>query len=212
MDYDQMTNSARLASPPRRVRVSIPWREDRLGRSNSLVSCIYGGMVSGRTAGAYARNQSKTAAAVPSSVFEREQKRQEAMNQELLSGKGGENPFHIWKEMGELMTEHATVVRYNKGLSKADEELVKLIDRSRRLNLSDRSSWANQTLAFCRELTNMLQLARTIVQGQEAHQQRESRGALQAGLPGSRRRELDEDHQGCLRRIERRARVELRTG
>lgn len=74
-----------------------------------------------------------------------------------------------------MMTEHATVVRHNKGLKMCDEKLVGLIERSRRLNLSDRSSWANQTLAFCRELTNMLQLARVIVQGAEARN--ESRGA-----------------------------------
>jgi succinate dehydrogenase / fumarate reductase flavoprotein subunit len=73
------------------------------------------------------------------------------------------------------MTKHATVVRYNKGLQQADQELVGLIERSRRMNLSDRSAWANQTLAFCRELTNMLQLARVIVKGAEARN--ESRGA-----------------------------------
>jgi succinate dehydrogenase / fumarate reductase flavoprotein subunit len=60
-------------------------------------------------------------------------------------------------------------------LHKADEMLVTLLDRAKRLNLSDRSQWANQTLAFCRELSNMLHVARVIVQGAEARN--ESRGS-----------------------------------
>jgi succinate dehydrogenase / fumarate reductase flavoprotein subunit len=172
VDYDQMTNKPGLFAAG---ECEYQYHgANRLG-ANSLVSCIYGGFVAGRTAGAFAQNQEKSAAAVPSTVFEREQKRQEESNQALLQGKGGENPFHIWKEMGDLMTEHATVVRHNKGLHKADEMLVTLLDRAKRLNLSDRSQWANQTLAFCRELSNMLHVARVIVQGAEARN--ESRGS-----------------------------------
>jgi len=172
VDYDQMTNKPGLFAAG---ECEYQYHgANRLG-ANSLVSCIYGGFVAGRTAGAFAQNQEKSSAAVPSTVFEREQKRQEESNQALLQGKGGENPFHIWKEMGDLMTEHATVVRHNKGLHKADEMLVTLLDRAKRLNLSDRSQWANQTLAFCRELSNMLHVARVIVQGAEARN--ESRGS-----------------------------------
>jgi succinate dehydrogenase / fumarate reductase, flavoprotein subunit len=172
VDYDQMTNLPGLFAAG---ECEYQYHgANRLG-ANSLVSCIFGGMVAGKAVVQYSKNQGKSTGAVPSTVFEREQKRQQELNDALLKGQGGENPFHIWKEMGELMTEHATVVRYNKGLRKADEQLVTLIERSRRMNLSDRSAWANQTLAFCRELTNMLQLARVIVKGAEARN--ESRGA-----------------------------------
>jgi succinate dehydrogenase / fumarate reductase flavoprotein subunit len=172
VDYDQMTNLPGLFAAG---ECEFQYHgANRLG-ANSLVSCIYGGMVSGKAAGTYARNRVKSGTAVSSAVFDQELKRQEEMNQSLLQGQGGENPFHIWKEMGDLMTEHATVVRYNQGLRQADEHLVGLIERSGRINLSDRSQWANQTLAFCRELINMLQLARVIVQGAEARN--ESRGA-----------------------------------
>ncbi len=172
IDYDQMTNLPGLFAAG---EAEYQYHgANRLG-ANSLVSCIYGGMVAGRTAAAYSKNNAKSAEAVSSTVFEQELKRQQELNDALLKGQGGENPFHIWKEMGELMTEHCTVVRNNKGLRKADEQLVTLLERSRRMNLSDRSSWANQTLAFCRELTNMLQLARVIARGAEARN--ESRGA-----------------------------------
>ncbi len=47
--------------------------------------------------------------------------------------------------------------------------------RYRKVNLSDRTRWSNQTLNFARELENMLLLARVITLG--ALQRNESRGA-----------------------------------
>jgi succinate dehydrogenase / fumarate reductase flavoprotein subunit len=73
------------------------------------------------------------------------------------------------------MTKHATVIRYNKGLKQADEKIVELLDRYKNVNLSDRSQWANTSFAFARQLKNMLELARVIVQG--ALLRDESRGA-----------------------------------
>ena len=37
------------------------------------------------------------------------------------------------------MTEHATVIRYNKGLKQADEKIVELLDRFQNINLSDKT-------------------------------------------------------------------------
>ncbi len=73
------------------------------------------------------------------------------------------------------MTKHATIVRYNAGLDEADAKIVELLERYRNINLSDKSQWANTSFAFTRQLYNMLQLARVIVQG--AAQRDESRGA-----------------------------------
>jgi succinate dehydrogenase / fumarate reductase flavoprotein subunit len=73
------------------------------------------------------------------------------------------------------MTEHATVIRYNKGLKQADEKVVELLERYKNVNLSDKSQWANTSFAFARQLKNMLELSRAIVQG--AILRDESRGA-----------------------------------
>jgi succinate dehydrogenase / fumarate reductase flavoprotein subunit len=73
------------------------------------------------------------------------------------------------------MTEHATVIRYNKGLKLADDKIVELLDRFKKVNLSDRSQWANTSFAFARQLNNMLELSRTITLG--ALLRDESRGA-----------------------------------
>jgi succinate dehydrogenase / fumarate reductase flavoprotein subunit len=147
---------------------------NRLG-ANSLVSCIWGGFVAGPQAMLYARNSAKSSDGVSSTVFDSEKARQDAFNLRLITGNGGENPFRIWRELGELMTKNCTVIRYNKDLQSTDAKLLELLERFNRINLSDKSQWANTSFAFTRQLYNMLQLSRVIAQG--AALRNESRGA-----------------------------------
>ena len=144
---------------------------NRLG-ANSLLSCIYGGFVAGPQAIAYAK-------ALPPAEGDgghaAELARQRGLNDVLLKSSGTENPFKIWRELGDTMTKHATIIRYNAGLDEADAKIVELLDRYRNINLSDKSQWANTSFAFTRQLFNMLQLGRVIVQG--ARLRDESRGA-----------------------------------
>ena len=144
---------------------------NRLG-ANSLVSCIFGGFTAGPNAFRYAKNQ---AIAPNSGHFDSELKRQEEINAGLMKSEGTENPFRLWRELGELMTRDCTVIRYNKNLQQTDAGLVELLERFQRINLSDRSMWANTSFAFTRQLYNMLQLSRVIAQG--ARLRDESRGA-----------------------------------
>jgi succinate dehydrogenase / fumarate reductase flavoprotein subunit len=144
---------------------------NRLG-ANSLVSCIFGGFRSGPNALNYARN---LPAQEGDGGHAAELARQAEINGALLKNEGTENPFKLWRELGESMTKHATVTRYNKGLKQADEKIVELLDRYKNVNLSDKSQWANTSFAFARQLKNMLELSRTVVQG--ALLRDESRGA-----------------------------------
>jgi succinate dehydrogenase / fumarate reductase flavoprotein subunit len=144
---------------------------NRLG-ANSLVSCIWGGFVAGPAAVQYSRSR---ATAASNGAFDAERKRQEEANALLINNQGNENPFKIWRELGDTMTRNCTVIRYNKNLQETDAKLVELLERFRRVNLSDKTQWANSTFAFTRQLYNMLQLARVIAQG--AKQRDESRGA-----------------------------------
>jgi succinate dehydrogenase / fumarate reductase flavoprotein subunit len=147
---------------------------NRLG-ANSLVSCIWGGFVAGPQAMLYARNAATSTDGVSSTVFEAERRRQEDANAALINNQGTENPFRLWRELGELMTRNCTVIRYNKPLQETDAKLVELLERFNHVNLSDKSSWANTSFAFTRQLYNMLQLSRVIAQG--AAMRNESRGA-----------------------------------
>ena len=148
---------------------------NRLG-ANSLVSCIYGGMLAGPAAVRYARGLESGCENVPGAIFERERVRQQDITDALLNQhKGTENPITIWREMGDIMTENVTVIRYNANLQKTLVKLYELSERFTRINLQDRTQWANQTLNFVRELGNMLILARVITMGALARD--ETRGA-----------------------------------
>jgi succinate dehydrogenase / fumarate reductase flavoprotein subunit len=144
---------------------------NRLG-ATSLLSCIYGGFVAGPEAMKYAKS---LPAAEGDGGHAAELQRQKEKNAALLSNPGTENPFKIWRELGDTMTKHATIVRYNAGLDECDAKLVELLTRYKNVNLSDKSAWANTSFAFTRQLYNMLELARVIVQG--ARLRDESRGA-----------------------------------
>ena len=169
VDFDQMTNVPGIFAAG---ECEYQYHgANRLG-ANSLVSCIHGGFIAGPNALRYAKNLS---AAEGDGGAAAEVQRQSEINRKLISNEGGENPFRLWRELGATMTEHATVIRHNKGLKQADEKVVELLERYKRVNLSDKSQWANTSFAFARQLYNMLELARTITLGGILRD--ESRGA-----------------------------------
>ena len=88
---------------------------------------------------------------------------------------GAENPYQLAKELGEVMTEHCTVVRYNAGLTKALEKVRELKDRWSRCNVLDTGNMANRSLSFTNQLWNMFELGEVIAKS--ALLRDESRGA-----------------------------------
>ena len=169
VDFDQQTNIPGIFAAGE-ADYSIHGA-NRLG-ANSLLSCIYAGLLAGPNAVSYAKALKPQ---VGDGGHAAELGRQVAKNRQVLATTGSENPFKIWRELGETMTKHATIVRYNPGLAEADAKIVELQARHKKINLSDKSQWANTSFAFTRQLENMLELARVIVQG--AAQRDESRGA-----------------------------------
>ncbi len=169
VDFDQMTNVPGIFAAG---ECEYQYHgANRLG-ANSLVSCIHGGFIAGPNALRFAKN---LCAAEGDGGAAAEVARQNEINKKLIANEGSENPFRLWRELGVTMTEHATVIRYNKGLKQADEKILELLERYKRVNLSDKSQWANTSFAFARQLYNMLELSRTITLG--AIQRDESRGA-----------------------------------
>jgi succinate dehydrogenase / fumarate reductase, flavoprotein subunit len=148
---------------------------NRLG-ANSLVSCIYGGGIAGPAAVRYARSLEQGCESSAPAVYERERVRQQDISDALLNQHTGtENPLTIWRELGDIMTENVTVIRYNAALQKTLVRIDELSERFTRINLQDRTQWANQTLNFVRELGNMIILAKVITLGALARN--ETRGA-----------------------------------
>lgn len=148
---------------------------NRLG-ANALLSCIYSGMVAGPAAVKYGMGLSKAAADVKSDCFDREKRRQDEVFSGIYRMDGPENPYRMAQELGELMTNNVTVVRYNDRLRETDLKLQELQERWNSLGVLD-TSWgkANQAAQFVRQLRHMLDLARVITVG--ALLRDESRGA-----------------------------------
>jgi succinate dehydrogenase / fumarate reductase flavoprotein subunit len=146
---------------------------NRLG-ANSLVSCVYGGFTAAPSAIEYAKNLERGSADA-NGIYEDELKRQSEINESIIKSEGGENQYKIHEELGKVMTDNVTVIRYNDRLKATDEKLLELIDRFKHISINDNNLWANQALPHARQLWNMLQLARVITLG--ALNRNESRGA-----------------------------------
>ena len=147
---------------------------NRLG-ANSLLSAIYAGTVAGPSAIKYMNKLSKHVDDMDDSIYNEALKIEQDAYQALLNKSGTENIYDLYNEMGKLMTENVTVVRYNDRLQATYDKLGELLQRYENINVNDTSTWNNQTVVFARELGGMLQMARVITKG--ALLRNESRGA-----------------------------------
>ncbi len=147
---------------------------NRLG-ANSLLSAIYGGMVAGPEAVKYMRGVKRTADELPSTLFDAAVKDEQQKWDATLKMDGTENAYMLHKELGEIMTDNVTVVRYNDKLQETDNKIQELLERYENINIVDTQQWSNQGATFTRQLKNMLYLARVITLG--ALNRNESRGA-----------------------------------
>src|SRR6266511_419713 len=134
VDFDQMTNIRGLYA----VGECDYSRQgaNRLG-ANSQLSCIYAGFTAGPNAMKYAWSMPAPPENLSAS-FENERKKQIEANNTLINNQGNENPFKLWRELGDIMSKNVTVTRYNAKLQETDIKLVELLERYRKVNLSDK--------------------------------------------------------------------------
>src|SRR5207253_2983324 len=171
VDYDQHTNISGLLAAGE-CDYSIHGA-NRLG-ANSLVSCVYGGFIAAPAAIEWAKNVQRNGSN-GSHMYELETRRQQEINDQLIKQSGTENQYKLHDEMGKIMTDNVTVIRYNDRLQQTDEKLLELTDRFDRISINDSNLWATMALPHARQLRNMLDLARVITLG--ALNRNESRGA-----------------------------------
>ncbi|SDW22903.1 succinate dehydrogenase subunit A [Marininema mesophilum] len=172
VDYNQMTNIPGLFAAG---ECEYQYHgANRLG-ANSLLSCIYGGMVAGPNALEYIRGLDKSADDLSSNIFNSQRLNEQQKYDDILKMDGDENPYKLHNELGEWMTDNVTVVRYNDRLKETDNKVQELMERYKRINVTDTGKWNNQSATFIRQLWNMLELARVITIG--AYNRNESRGA-----------------------------------
>lgn len=190
VDYEADARGSLKMGSPRNHATSIPGLyavgeveyqyhgANRLG-ANSLLSCIYGGMVCGPAVASYQRSMKKSALDLPKSIFDKAEKRAQGDYDRILTqnqdAKSPENAYRLHQELGELMLRDCTIERHNDALDRVLEKLGELDDRAKRVKCTDTSQRVNQGAQFVRHLENMLVLARVIAQG--ARNRDESRGA-----------------------------------
>ena len=146
---------------------------NRLG-ANSLLSCVYGGFVAAPSAMEYAKNVERGSSET-NGVHTAELNRQQEINDSIIKSQGGENQYKLHEELGKVMTDNVTVVRYNDRLLATDDKIRELQDRFKNISINDSNLWATQAVPHARQLANMLNLARVITLG--ALNRNESRGA-----------------------------------
>jgi succinate dehydrogenase / fumarate reductase, flavoprotein subunit len=186
IDYEADRQGNPVVGSPRNQQTNIPGLfaageaeyeyhgANRLG-ANSLLSCFYGGILAGPAMVSYIKGLDRSASALPSSVFDAEKRRQDEAHARISGLHGTENPYVIHKELGEIMTDNVTVVRYNDKLQATDHAIQAFMHRWKRIDINDTARWSNQAVSFTRQLWNMLELSRVITLG--ALHRDESRGA-----------------------------------
>jgi succinate dehydrogenase / fumarate reductase flavoprotein subunit len=172
IDYDQMTSVPGLFAVGE-CDYSIHGA-NRLG-ANSLLSCMYGGMMAGPAMAKYAKGLPTHVEDQPGALYDAELKRQVAWIDGIKKMSGSENSYALGRELGDWMTKNVTVTRYNDKLKETDAKLQELQERWRKVGVVDQGGWANQGLHHARQMYAMLHLARVVTIG--ALLRDESRGA-----------------------------------
>ena len=134
---------------------------NRLG-ANSLLSCIYGGMIAGPAMVEYVQHAEGSADSTPDAIFDAETKRWEARFEALRKMDGTVNPFDLHRRLGEMMTKDVSVRRHDAKLDEVLETLDAMEAEYESINILDSSRAANQTLSFVNQLWSMLKLAKVI--------------------------------------------------
>jgi len=145
---------------------------NRLG-ANSLLSCVFSGKVAAKAAFVYQKG-SKLGDAAPT-LLDGALKRAKAYEDKIKSNSGDVNPYALHVELGEVMTKHCTVVRYNKGLDEALSALDSISQRAEKIGIPDKGAYANHGVTFTRWLHGMIDLAKAIATA--ARKRDEFRGA-----------------------------------
>jgi len=137
---------------------------NRLG-ANSLLSCIFAGLVVGTEVPRYLDNLTASYGNLPSIIFSEALAKEEAMKHDLMNREGDENVHRLHDELADTMISHVTVKRNNRDLQKALQKLKELKERYKHISLDDRGTRLNQTYVFANQFDAMLELSLVITKG-----------------------------------------------
>ncbi|MGD0664138.1 MAG: succinate dehydrogenase flavoprotein subunit [Rhabdochlamydiaceae bacterium] len=147
---------------------------NRLG-ANSLVACIFAGLVAGNEVPRYIDSLKTSYTSLPGKLYSEAMAQEESLKHDLLTRDGPENVHRLHDEMADWMVRNMTVKRSNPDLKKTIEKLHELQERYQHISLDDRGSLMNQTYTFANQFGPMLELA--LAMTVSALKRDESRGA-----------------------------------
>ncbi len=137
---------------------------NRLG-ANSLLSCIFGGLVAGMEVPRYLETLSASYGNLPSRLFADALTSEETLKQDLMTREGKENVHRLHDELADVMIKNVTVKRNNADLKKTVNLIKEIRERYKQISLDDRGSTVNQTYAFASQFGPMLEIALVITKG-----------------------------------------------
>jgi succinate dehydrogenase / fumarate reductase flavoprotein subunit len=137
---------------------------NRLG-ANSLLSCIYSGLLVGDEVPRYLDTLERSYESLPSSIYDEALEQETAFKKDLLARDGGENIYELHEELADLMVRNVTVKRDNKDLEKTIEQIKLIRERYKNISLSDHGQFLNQTYQFANQFKGMLELSLVIAKG-----------------------------------------------
>lgn len=137
---------------------------NRLG-ANSLLSCIFGGLVTGVEVPSYLSSLTTDCQSIPSTTFEHALKQEKEFKQDLLSRDGSENIHQLHEQLSDWMVTNVTVKRDNEDLHRTLNQIKEIRERYKNIKLDDRSQFANQTYIFANQFRSMLELALVMTKG-----------------------------------------------
>ena len=137
---------------------------NRLG-ANSLLSCIYTGLMMGPGIVNYIKNQKESADDLPSSLFDQAQQQWQEKFTNIRQMKGTENPYKLHAELSETMMSNVLIVRDNARLAATVAKIDEYDERWKEVECVDTSDWTNPVPSFVNQLYNMIQLSKVIAKG-----------------------------------------------
>jgi len=137
---------------------------NRLG-ANSLLSCIYTGLMMSPGVLNYVKNVPEAADDVHEKLFTEATKQWQEKYAEIKKMSGNENPYALHREMAEEMISNVLIVRENSKLQATLNKIDEFEERWKNVNCVDTTDWSNPVPSFINQLRNMIQLSKIITKG-----------------------------------------------
>ena len=137
---------------------------NRLG-ANSLLSCIYTGLMMSPGVINYVKNLPEAAEDHSQKVFDDASRQWQERFSDINKMNGSENPYSLHRELAEQMITNVLIVRQNSKLKATLDKINEFESRWKNITCLDTTDWSNPVPSFINQLWNMIQLSKVITKG-----------------------------------------------